>query len=65
MRFIATVLIGCALGVSSVTVTRDLIVADKQNADAITVIVRCCQCIIVWSGAAAFIAGAALTQAPL
>jgi hypothetical protein len=65
MRFIATVLIGCALGVSSVTATRDLILADQQKADAITTVVRCCQCVVVWSGAACFIAVAALTRAPL
>jgi hypothetical protein len=50
-----TILIGIALGVGCVTSAQSLVLADKQQCDALTVCVRLFQNLVTWVGAAAFL----------
>lgn len=50
-----TMLIGIALGVVCVTSAQNLVLADKQQCDALTLCVRLFQNLIAWVGAAAFL----------
>jgi hypothetical protein len=50
-----TILIGIALGVGCVISAQDLVLADKQQCDALTLCVRLFQVFTVWVGASAFL----------
>jgi hypothetical protein len=50
-----TILIGIALGVVCVTSAQNLVLADKQQCDALTLCVRLFQNLIAWAGAAVFL----------
>ena len=52
-----TILIGVALGVGCMTSAQNMVLADKQRCDALTLCVRLFQNLIAWVGTAAFLIG--------
>ncbi len=50
-----TILIGVALGVGCVASAQNMVLADKQRCDALTLCMRLFQNLIAWVGAVAFL----------